>query len=107
MRKLFSKIMHAIGDILVPASFKKEMKSCEQVGIELANNEKPTNFKERLDRWIHLIICYPCWTYSKQLELIDKKIKGHSHEHHDCNHRSDNVAKEVIDQYSKKKEEGP
>lgn len=78
------------------------MKSCEEIGIELANNERPKTFSGRLDRWMHLMICYPCWTYAKQLELIDNKIKLNKDHSFKCEHLSDKVAKEVIDQYSKK-----
>ena len=102
MRKLFSKFMHLLGDVFIPSSFKKGMKSCEQIGIELANNEVPKSFKERMDRWIHMIICYPCWTYAKQLDIINNKIKSKSHNHHECDHLCDKVAKEVINQYTKK-----
>lgn len=102
MRKLIAKFVHFLGDIFVPTSMKKNMKSCEELGIELANKENPKTPWEKFDRWLHLVICYPCWTYSKQLELIDKKISSNKDLTHKCEHLSDKVAKEVIDQYSKK-----
>lgn len=94
--------MHFLGDLMVPNSFKKKMKNCEELGLELANSEAPRTLRGKVERWMHLTICYPCWTYSKQIELINKTLRKKAISGHECDHISEKVASEVIDKYSKK-----
>ena len=73
--KFIINSIHFMADFLMPKFLMAKMKSCEQTCVEIANDEKPKHIGPKIERIMHLSMCFACYTYSQQLKLVEKAFR--------------------------------
>lgn len=72
MRKGFQNFLRWIVFHCIPRFIFERMTPCESIALDLVDEK--VSWRKRLSIRIHLIFCYSCWIYNKQLHILQKKL---------------------------------
>jgi hypothetical protein len=102
MKKSWTEFMHKMAVFMMPNFLKRKMKSCEQTCIEIANGEQPKGLFYKMERLLHLSICYACSTYKNQMRLLEKAFKADQEKRGAlASERIELLEKKIITKFSK------
>jgi hypothetical protein len=73
--KIVRKIIHDLIMILVPKALRKNMLTCEQVALIIAEKPNLSAFK-KTKLQMHLFVCQSCLNYKNQIKIIDSESKN-------------------------------
>ncbi len=86
-------------------AMSKRMLSCDEAGYLISRSyEDKLTFKEKFRLRMHLLSCYLCRRYEKQLAQLNKVVQDYKTgcEHQACPHRMEEEARVRISQHVNK-----